>query len=156
MKMDNDLELKLTNVSLSAESWAHLIKAQLNSHVKLKIRDYKSLGFVPIMSKGLMVAAVNIEPNKKIEFEAVLETCRLTVGQRIIHSLSQIVSKRAKQAFYQVVNQTPFHFTIHQHHDATVKRIQTASPFETRTLTTESGIEKHDGINVNLDTEFDK
>ena len=124
---------------------------QLNSHVKLKIRDYKSL-----MSKRLVVAAVNIEPDKKIEFEAVLETCRLTVGQRIIHSLSQIVSKRAKQAFYQVVNQTPFHFTIHQHHDATVKRIQTASPFETRTLTTESGIGKHDGINVNLDTEFDK
>ena len=78
-----------------------------------------------------MVVAVNIEPNKKIEFEAVLETCRLTVGQRIIHSLSQIVSKRAKQAFYQVVNQTPYHFTVHHHHDATVKRIQTASPFET-------------------------
>ena len=131
MRMDNDLELKLSNVSLSAESWAHLVKAQLNSHVKLKIRDHKTLAFVPIMSKALVVAAVNIEPHKKIEFEAVLETCRLTLGQRIIHSLSQIVSKKSKQAFYQVINQTPYHFTIHHHHDVTVKRIQSAPPFET-------------------------
>ena len=125
MKMDNDLECKLSGLSVSAESWSHLIKAQINSQIKLKIRDHKTLAFVPIMSKALLVAAVNI--GKKTEFEVVLETCRLSIGQRIIHSLSQIISKQEKQSFYQIVNQTPYDFTINQ---PDIKKQQFIKQFE--------------------------
>ena len=131
MRLDNDLELKLSDLSLSTEAWNHLIKTQAKTFAKVKVRDHKTLNFVPIMSKMLLVAAVNIEPKKLTEYEVVLENCRLTFGQRIIHSLSQIVTKCDKKSFYQLVNKTPYDLEISQ---PTVRRSQRALRFETSDL----------------------
>ena len=128
MRLDNDLELKLSDLTLSTEAWNHLIKTQAKTFAKIKVRDHKTLNFVPIMSKTLLVAAVNVEPKKLTEFEIVLENCRLTFGQRIIHSLSQIVTKHGKKSFYQLVNKTPYNLEIRQ---PAVRRTQKAPRFET-------------------------